>query len=245
MLSAINLSSIKYKFEVLMKKLIYATILGLISLVSMSAKASFQLETMTVILDADEERKVFSVKNTSKEPILLSTKVSDLDGSKPMAKEVMVSPPIVRIEPNESQQINFVLKKGLDLKQEEILRVSFQGVGAVKQNSAKMPIRQDVAMLITPSNGLLSQTPWKNITVNQKNNQLTLTNIGNQVVRLSPSVKVLPSNEAYSIEQFYLRPNESKTIDVKSKAQELVISPLSRYGFKNSNDDIIKVTHKE
>lgn len=61
-----------------MKKLIYATILGLISLVSMSAKASFQLETMTVILDADEERKVFSVKNTSKEPILLSTKVSDL-----------------------------------------------------------------------------------------------------------------------------------------------------------------------
>lgn len=45
-----------------MKKLIYTTILGLIGLISVSAKASFQLETMTVILDAGEERKVFSVK---------------------------------------------------------------------------------------------------------------------------------------------------------------------------------------
>ncbi|HGF6561449.1 TPA: fimbria/pilus chaperone family protein [Providencia alcalifaciens] len=225
-----------------MKKLFYTMVLGLVSLMSISAKASFQLETMTVILDASEGRKVFSVKNISKEPILLSTKVSDLDGSKPMAKEVMVSPPIVRIEPNESQQINFVIKKGLDLKQEEILRVSFQGVGAVKQNSAKMPIRQDVAMLITPANEPLSQTPWKNITVKQKDNKLTLTNTGNQVVRLSQSVTALPSNDSYSIEQFYLRPQESKTIDVKGKVQELVISPLSRYGFKNSdNNSTIKV----
>lgn len=226
-----------------MKKLIYIAFLSLMGLMSVSAKASFQLETMTVILDAGEERKVFSVKNTSKEPILLSTKVSDLEGSQPMAKDIMVSPPIVRIEPNESQQINFVLKKGLDLKQEQILRVSFQGVGAVKQNSAKMPIRQDVAMLITPANGVLSQTPWKNIAVNQKNNQLTLTNTGDQVIRLSPSVTTLPSNDAYTIDQFYLRPNESKTINVKNTVQELVISPLSRYGFKTQNNDTIKVTH--
>lgn len=54
-----------------------------------------------------------------------------------MAKDVMVSPPIVRIEPNESQQINFVLKKGLELKQEEILRVSFQGVGRLNKTQQK------------------------------------------------------------------------------------------------------------
>ncbi|SPY76704.1 putative fimbrial chaperone protein [Providencia rustigianii] len=226
-----------------MKKLGYTHFLFLFLLMSFSVKASFQLETMTIILDAGEERKVFSVKNTSQEPILLSTKVSDLDGSKPMAKDIMVSPPIIRIEPNESQQINFVLKKGLELKQEEILRVSFQGVGVAKQNSAKMPIRQDIAMLITPANMLLSQTSWKNMTVNQSNNQLILKNTGDQVIRLSPSVTALPNNEAYSIEQFYLRPNESKVIDVKGRVQELVISPLSRYGFKTKNDEVIKVTH--
>ncbi|MFV8988374.1 hypothetical protein ABQ299_25970, partial [Serratia fonticola] len=43
-----------------------------------AAQANFQLETMTVILNADEDRKVFSVKNTSKEPILLSTKIQDI-----------------------------------------------------------------------------------------------------------------------------------------------------------------------
>lgn len=61
-----------------MKKLL--TVLGSVCLLMISANvmASFQLETMTVILDAGENRKVFNVKNTGSEPILLSTKVEDL-----------------------------------------------------------------------------------------------------------------------------------------------------------------------
>ncbi|MBP6121728.1 MULTISPECIES: fimbria/pilus chaperone family protein [Providencia] len=225
-----------------MKKIISTITLFLIVLASFSAKASFQLETMTVILDAGETRKVFNVKNTTKEPILLSTKVSDLDGSKPMAKDIMVSPPIIRIEPNESQQINFVLKQGIDLKQEEILKVSFQGVGASKKNSAKMPIRQDIAMLISPANLSVNQKPWDNVSASQKNNELTLQNKSDQVVRLSPSVTALPSEEVYSIGQFYLRPNESKTIEVKGTVQEVTFSPLSRYGFKLAENKTIKVS---
>ncbi len=85
-------------------------------LVAPAVQASFQLETMTVILDASDGRKVFSVKNMSKEPILLSTKVEDIPGDLPIAKDILVSPPIIRIEPEESQQINFVLKKGVSIR---------------------------------------------------------------------------------------------------------------------------------
>lgn len=43
----------------------------LILLISHFSHASFQLETMTVILDSEEPRKIFNVKNTGSEPILL------------------------------------------------------------------------------------------------------------------------------------------------------------------------------
>lgn len=210
-------------------------------LISGFAHANFQLETMTVILDAAESRKVFNVKNTSKEPILLSTKVADIEGGEALSKDVMVSPPIVRIEPEQSQQINFVLKNGVNLSHEALLKVSFQGVGATKVNSAKMPIRQDVAMLIQPANMTVSQTPWDALDVSQQGDQLILKNTGKQVVRLAPNFTALPGTESYSLGQFYLRPDESKSITVKGKLSEIKLTPLSRYGFKMSNEATLKV----
>lgn len=217
-------------------------IVGLLTL-SGVAHASFQLETMTVILDAGEPRKVFNVKNTSKEPILLSTKVSNLDGGEGLAQDVMVSPPITRIEPEQSQQINFVLKKGVNISDEALLKVSFQGVGATKANATKMPIRQDVAMLITPADMTVSQTPWDALTAKQHGEQLTLTNTGKQVIRLAPNFTGLPGKSDHSLGQFYLRPGEHKTVDVKGQLSEIEIMPLSRYGFKMQKPANIKVTH--
>nr|WP_314265295.1 fimbria/pilus chaperone family protein [uncultured Moellerella sp.] len=210
--------------------------------ISSLAHASFQLETMTVILDAGEPRKVFSIKNTGKEPILLSTKVTDIEGGDVLAQDVMVSPPITRIEPEQSQQINFVLKKGVTVSHEALLKVSFQGVGATKTNSAKMPIRQDVAMLIMPAGMSVSQTPWDTLVVKQLGDKLTLTNTGKQVIRLAPNFTGLPGNQHYSLGQFYLRPEERKTIAVEGMVNEIKITPLSRYGFKMQNDSVIKVT---
>ncbi|HHN8583806.1 TPA: fimbria/pilus chaperone family protein [Providencia rettgeri] len=226
-----------------MKQTLLKTLTVISLLASAAAHANFQLETMTVIVDESEPRKVFNVKNTSKEPILLSTKVANLDGGEELASDVMVSPPIIRIEPEQSQQINFVLKKGLTLPHEAILKVSFQGVGATKVNTTKMPIRQDVAMLITPAGMSVSQTPWEALQVSQRDNTLTLTNTGKQVIRLAPNFTSEPGNENYSVGQFYLRPNESKTVNVKGKVNTITISPLSRYGFKTQQEATLSVKH--
>lgn len=211
-------------------------------LLSGIAQASFQLETMTVIVDAEEPRKVFSVKNTGKEPILLSTQVSDIEGGEALAQDVMVSPPIIRIEPEESQQINFVLKKGIDLPAEALLKVSFQGVGASKKNVTKMPIRQDVGMLIMPEGMSVSSTPWEALKVTQQGDVLTLTNTGKQVIRLAPNFTTLPDNTIQGLGQFYLRPGEQKTVTVNGTVKHIRISPLSRYGFKMPKDADIVVT---
>lgn len=236
-----NIPSFIEKEPVKMKHMTIKTILcGLLFVTSM-AKASFQLETMTVILDAGEPRKVFSVKNTSKEPILLSTKISNIEGGDALAQDIIVSPPITRIEPDQSQQINFVLKKGTDIQHEALLKVSFQGVGAVKENTTKMPIRQDVAMLIIPIGMSVSSTPWDALQVRQEGDKLILKNTGKQVIRLAPNFTGVPNNETYSIEQFYLRPEETKQVSVKGNLSEIKISPLSRYGFKMQNEVAIKV----
>ncbi|HAU4280627.1 TPA: fimbria/pilus periplasmic chaperone, partial [Proteus mirabilis] len=203
----------------------------LILLISHFSHASFQLETMTVILDSEEPRKIFNVKNTGSEPILLSTKVSDLDKQHEIAKNIIITPPITRIEPDQSQNINFILKDGIEFDDEQILKASFQGIGVAKVNSTKMPIRQDIAMLIIPKGLTIEREPWKNLEVKQVNNQLILKNNGKQVIRMAPAFSSLPSNNGYSIGQFYIRPQEEIKVDVKEKLTEIKISPLSRYGF--------------
>lgn len=215
----------------------------LILLISHFSHASFQLETMTVILDSEEPRKIFNVKNTGSEPILLSTKVSDLDNQHEIAKNIIITPPITRIEPDQSQNINFILKDGIEFDDEQILKASFQGIGVAKVNSTKMPIRQDIAMLIIPKGLTIEREPWKNLEVKQVNNQLILKNNGKQVIRMAPAFSSLPSNNGYSIGQFYIRPQEEIKVDVKEKLTEIKISPLSRYGFKLAGDIKMKVNN--
>ncbi|MBB6641746.1 fimbria/pilus periplasmic chaperone [Proteus mirabilis] len=215
----------------------------LILLISHFSHASFQLETMTVILDSEEPRKIFNVKNTGSEPILLSTKVSDLDKQHEIAKNIIITPPITRIEPDQSQNINFILKDGIEFDDEQILKASFQGIGVAKVNSTKMPIRQDIAMLIIPKGLTIEREPWKNLEVKQVNNQLILKNNSKQVIRMAPAFSSLPSNNGYSIGQFYIRPQEEIKVDVKEKLTEIKISPLSRYGFKLAGDIKMKVNN--
>ena len=215
----------------------------LILLISHFSHASFQLETMTVILDSEEPRKIFNVKNTGSEPILLSTKVSDLDKQHEIAKNIIITPPITRIEPDQSQNINFILKDGIEFDDEQILKASFQGIGVAKVNSTKMPIRQDIAMLIIPKGLTIEREPWKNLEVKQVNNQLILKNNGKQVIRMAPAFSSLPSNNGYSIGQFYIRPQEEIKVDVKEKLTEIKVSPLGRYGFKLAGDIKMKVNN--
>src|ERR1700744_4855694 len=79
--------------------------------------SSFTLESTTVVLDEREGQVAFNVKNDGDTPLLLVSKVDNLDDSN-LAGRILISPPITRVDPGQSQQVNYSLKKGAPIDHE-------------------------------------------------------------------------------------------------------------------------------
>lgn len=205
--------------------------LSLLLLLSNQACAAFSLESTGIILYEQEGRVSFNIRNPSSDPILLVSKLSDLDGGS-FSKEVLISPPITRIDGEQSQQINFVLKKGAPLRQEVLLKASFEGVTQTKDNSAKMPVRQEIGFLIVPASVAQSKTPWKDLQLHMEGKTLVISNPGKHVIRLAPQLRAMPSKQLISLDKYYLMPGDIKRLSVSNKPTSVIITPLSRYGFK-------------
>ncbi|BEM64670.1 fimbrial protein [Serratia marcescens] len=205
-----------------------------------SAQASFQLESMGVVLEESTGRVNFSIKNTSAEPILLATRVEDLD-DKGFSKSVLVSPPISRIDAGQSQQVNFVLKQGVSLPHEVMLKASFEGVGQAVDNSARIPVRQSIGLIIQPKAVAVSKTPWDDLRITRSGDTLEIKNTGLHVIRLAPQLTLLPGKKIVTLNNYYLMSGEEKTVKVNGVVSSVEIIPLSRYGFKQ-NDVILAVS---
>ncbi|CNG40879.1 putative periplasmic chaperone protein [Yersinia frederiksenii] len=205
-------------------------LLVLLSCWSMASYASFKLESTTVILKESEGRAAFTIDNTSANPILLVTKLIDIDG-KSTSKQILISPPVTRIDAGQSQQVNFVLKKGTALDSEVLLKAAFEGVEQVPGNSTVMPIRQEIGFLIQPSSVPQIKSPWEELALSVSGNNLTIKNPGKHVVRLGPQVILVPSGEVVALGNPYIMPGTSKQFTIKSSPTSVKVIPLSRYGF--------------
>lgn len=195
------------------------------------AQASFKLESTGIILSESDGRVSFNIQNTSSEPLLLVTKLIDLDNSN-LSKQILISPPITRIDAGQSQQVNFVLKKTAPLTHEVLLKASFEGVSQAPDNSAKMPIRQDIGFIVQPSSVAQNKTPWAELKLSVAGQQLVISNPGKHVVRLAPQFILQPVNKVVALDQYYLQAGETKQIAITGVPTSVTITPLSRYGFK-------------
>ncbi|EKN3316217.1 fimbria/pilus periplasmic chaperone, partial [Yersinia enterocolitica] len=174
------------------KSFLMLNLLVLLSCWSLASSASFKLESTTVILKENDGRTSFTIENTSANPILLVTKLVDLDG-KNLSKQILISPPVTRIDAGQSQQVNFVLKKGTALDSEVLLKASFEGVEQVPGNATVMPIRQEIGFLIQPNSVPQIKTPWQELVLSTSGNNLMIKNPSKHVVRLGPQVILVPS----------------------------------------------------
>ncbi|AHK19583.1 fimbrial protein [Yersinia similis] len=206
------------------------TLLILLSSWAAVSYASFKLESTTVILQESDARTSFTIDNISTNPILLVTKLTDLD-SKSFSKQILISPPVTRINAGQSQQVNFVLKKGTVLNNEVLLKASFEGVEQIPGNAAVMPIRQEVGFLIQPRAVPQIRMPWQTLVFSASGNNLVIKNPGKHVVRLGPQIILVPSNEVVALGNPYIMPETSKLFPIKSSPTSVKVTPLSRYGF--------------
>jgi fimbrial chaperone protein len=202
------------------------------SVASLSAMASsFRLQSPTVVLNEADGRTPFTVTNTGSEPILLLTKVEDL-GDQQLAKDVLVTPAVTRIEPGESQFVNFSLKKGVRLDHEYMLKASFEGVTQRAERGTRMTVRQEVGFIAQPKSVPVESAPWKDLQVKASGDQLTLTNASKHVVRLAPAITLQPSATSVGLPHAYIMPGESVQVTDQgaASAQSISLIPLSRYG---------------
>lgn len=194
-------------------------------------QASFQLESTGIVLTESEGRVSFNISNSSSEPILLASKLEDLDKSG-MSKNVLISPPITRIDAGQSQQVNFVLKKGVPLTHEIMLKASFEGIVQSRDNSARMPLRQSIGFIIQPVSVPVSRAPWEALDIRMEGTQLVVSNNSKHVVRLAPMLTLKPSGKVFSLAEKYLLVGDVRKFDVNSQVTSVVLAPFSRYGFK-------------
>lgn len=215
-------------------RLAFARLLAATSLLALPAAiaATFALESTTVILEESEGQTAFDVTNNGDQPLLLVTRLEELGGP-PMAGRILISPPITRIDPGQSQQVNFSLKPGAPLQWEVMLRAAFEGITPqAGKGQLSMPVRQEIGFLIQPAAFPRSSAPWRDLNLSIDNGELVLSNPGRHVVRLSRNLRLQPGNVPVHLEHAWLMSGEVRRVPVApSQPQAISIVPMSRYGF--------------
>ncbi|WP_069230183.1 fimbria/pilus chaperone family protein [Burkholderia territorii] len=198
---------------------------------TLAEAGTFTLESTTVVLPEQDSRVSFNVKNDGQSPMLLVTKLDDLD-DRGFAGRVLVTPPLTRIDPGQSQQVNFVLKKGERLEREIMLKASFEGVTQQSELSSMVfPVRQEIALLIQPATVPKVNNPWSDLKVSASASELVLHNPGKHVIRLGRSLTLMPGREAVNLDAAYILPGSTKRLRIGSRPTAVVILPLSRFGY--------------
>ena len=192
-------------------------------------------ETTLLVIEESQQGGTINLTNTDGHPVLMYTTITDLPDDK--GTRVNVTQPVVRVEPNQQQQLRFILETQQPLTVEHYKRVCFESIPPKKTGSnAKVSfnIRQDLPVLIRPKNLPVVTDAWKFLKWSVAGNSVKVNNPSPYVVRLADNVTFLPSRSEGRINKTYILPGE--TLDVTTKAtvkdQSVKFYPASRYGIE-------------
>ncbi|MBP0596592.1 fimbria/pilus periplasmic chaperone [Herbaspirillum sp. LeCh32-8] len=225
------------------RRLLHAGLAALLlGAVSLDAAASGMLpETSVVIVNEADGEASMNVKNTDAVATLLYTSLQNL----PEDKEplLVVSPPVARVEPDQTQLVRFILQLKEPLKTQRLKRVVFEGIpqkgpeGGVK---VTMNVRQNLPLIIHPKNLPVNREPWKLLSWSIAGDKLVLKNDSAYVVRFAQSVSLLPAKVEVDMGRTYILPGEKLSSPIQgnaSGATTVRLSPATVYGFSVDNFD--------
>lgn len=191
-------------------------------------------ETSVLLVDAEKGEASMNITNTDSAPALLYTNIVDLPESN-KAVRLIPSQPVVRVEAGKVQRIRFMLQMSEPLTQEELKRVTFEGIPPkVKgQERLAVTIRQDLPVIIHPAGLKDDSTPWEHLQWLKNGKSLIVKNPSDYVVRMTTGFKLLPSGKQGKLKNTYLLPHTSMTVELPdSTATKVEFYPASRYGYK-------------
>ncbi|MCG5126925.1 fimbria/pilus chaperone family protein [Enterobacter mori] len=192
-------------------------------------------ETSLLIVKEDEQGASMDVKNTDGDAQLLYTKLVDLaDDPKP---GLIVTQPVVRVDAGKTQRVRFVLKNSAEpLKVEHLKRVIFTAIPQREKNKVKVTFSQNLPVIIRPAGLAVNLEPWKDLTWQINNGNITVENKTPYVVRMEQKAKLLPSGIYAQFPKPYILPGEKVTASTKGKVtpsdKKIEIYPATRYGYK-------------
>lgn len=200
-----------------------------------SANASgMKLETSIVVVNTADGEGVMTLKNTDAKPVLLYSSVENLPGDK--EESLVVTPPVVRVNPGDNQTVRFMLKAPPKAV-EQFKRAIFEGIPASDKTADKLQItiRQNVPLIIHPAGLKDNPEPWKLLQWQQTGpDSLKVTNAGAYVVRMNPNIEIMPQGVKGTLPGSYMLPGDSVTVKLNSvvtNSDKVKISPANLYGY--------------
>ncbi len=192
--------------------------------------SGMKLETSVVVVNTEEGEGVMTLKNTDPTPVLLYSSVENLPGDK--EDSLIVTPPVVRVNPGDSQTVRFMLKTPAKAV-EQFKRAIFEGIPAT--DKLQITLRQNVPLIIHPAGLKENLEPWTLLKWEQVSpDTLKVTNTGAYVIRMSPIISVQSQKASASLPRSYLLPGDTVNVKLNNKVvdiQKVTITPANLYGY--------------
>ncbi|MFO2461925.1 fimbria/pilus chaperone family protein [Pseudomonas sp. 15FMM2] len=192
-------------------------------------------ETSVVILYEENGEATINVKNTDAGPALLHSVIQNLaEDPEPL---LIVTPPIARVEPGETQLVRFIATLKEPLKTQRLKRVTFEGIPQARAEGRAtigITIRQDLPLILHPKGLPRLEEPWKLLKWKLQGNRLTVHNDSAYVVRLGLQVQLLPAKSQAILPRTYVLPGETLSTTVERGVvgiNAIEIQPATVYGY--------------
>lgn len=204
-------------------------------------------ETSVVIVNESDGEASINVKNTDAKPVLMFTSLTDIPGDDETL--LIVTPPVARVEPGETQLVRFLLQTGAPLKTQRLRRVIFEGIPPKNMEPGirvTMNVRQNLPVLIHPKGLAQDDQPWKRLKWSVGADTLRVKNDSPYVVRLAASIQLLPTSATVELPRPYVLPGETVDVALPAAAHGAAtvrLVPATVYGFTVASYDATLAAH--
>ena len=198
-------------------------------------------ETSVVLVNASDGEGSINLTNTDDHAVLLYTSIENLPEDQEAL--LLVTSPIVRVEPGEKQLVRFVLQSDNPLTTQRYKRVIFEGIPQ-KDSSGKakvsLTVRQNLPVIISPADLPPKTDPWTLLKWEVKGQTLTVRNESRYVVRLSQQLDLIPSGGKLMLPRTYMLPGQSDRLPIPADIalgvdEKVRIYPASIYGYQGAS----------